>query len=176
MVLESQIPPQKCPNIVLISNSKWQVDDFVGELTLWDYSINTFCVIRRDRNNRVPPDVPRRRGVYRATGHEPFKLSGSQKVVARSLSSLGSALKSWSSLVNLSDTKCRWICFKKPTPQQDRQLIVSLRNDQQQVDDFVVELTFQNRLVDTCCEIRKDRNNLRFRSTTTGSAWENSRP
>ena len=36
------------------------------------------------------------------------------------------------------------ISFRKLTPPQNRQLMVSINNSEQYVDDFVGELTFQN--------------------------------
>ena len=38
-------PPQNCQLIVWISNSEQKVDDFVGQLTLWNQLINTLCKI-----------------------------------------------------------------------------------------------------------------------------------
>jgi len=43
---------------------------------------------------------------------------------------------------NLSHTIYELDCFRKSTPPQNRGLIVSIRNSNKQVDDFVGELTF----------------------------------
>ena len=42
-------------------------------------------------------------------------------------------------------------------PSQDRQLHIFIFNIEQQVDDCVGELTFQNRLIDRFCEMRSYR-------------------
>ena len=44
--------------------------------------------------------------------------------------------------------------YSKSTPPQNRRITVSISDSQQQVDDFVAELTFQNHLINAFCEIR----------------------
>jgi hypothetical protein len=47
--------------------------------------------------------------------------------------------------------------FRTSTPPQNCQLIVSISNSNKYCNDFVGELTFQNRLVQIFCEINSDR-------------------
>ena len=54
--------------------------------------------------------------------------------------------------VHLSDTMYLSISFGKSAPTQNRQLNILISNSQQEVDDFVGELTFW--LINTFCEIR----------------------
>ena len=54
----------------------------------------------------------------------------------------------------LSHTMYQSNCFRKPTPPQNRQLNIWIRNSKQSVNDFVGELTFWNHLIDTFCEMR----------------------
>ena len=44
--------------------------------------------------------------------------------------------------------------FGKPTPPQNRQLIILISKREEQVDDVVGGVTFQNRLINTFCEMR----------------------
>ena len=44
--------------------------------------------------------------------------------------------------------------FRNSTPPQNRRLIVSISNNKKYVDSFVRELTFQNHLINTLCEMR----------------------
>ena len=44
--LRKSTPSQKRQLDTSISNSKQQVDDFVGELTFWNYFINTLCEMK----------------------------------------------------------------------------------------------------------------------------------
>ena len=46
--------------------------------------------------------------------------------------------------------------FSKSTPPQNRQLIVYYSCLKQQVDDFVVELTSHNHLINTSCGMKVD--------------------
>ena len=46
----------KSPTYDFISNCNQQVNDFVGELTFWNHSINTFCEMRPT----APPPLPDR--------------------------------------------------------------------------------------------------------------------
>ena len=48
------------------------------------------------------------------------------------------------------------ISFRKSTLSQNRQLNISTSKSKQYVDDFVGELTFQNHLINTFCEIKSD--------------------
>ena len=54
---------------------------------------------------------------------------------------------------SLSDTIHLLISFRKATPPQNRQLNILISNAKQQVDDCVGELTFQNLLINTFCEM-----------------------
>ena len=54
----------------------------------------------------------------------------------------------------LSHTMYKLDGFRQSTPSQDRQLIVLIGKSQQQVHNFVVELTFQKHAINTLCEIR----------------------
>ena len=54
----------------------------------------------------------------------------------------------------LSATMYQSISFRKSSPPHDRQLDMLISNGKQQVDNYWGELTFQNRSIDTFCEMK----------------------